>query len=118
MLVTLRFVRVLEPGVEDSGPEEDEQVVRPDFWRLEHKLRDWRRCWCDQEAGAAVMRGLLLPWYVIEVEVGVQKEVRYTAEDGGTYVRGHGSTELVGATCGRCGREGHLGRDCDSKNGD
>jgi hypothetical protein len=51
--------------------------------------------WCDQEANAAAMRGLLLPWYVIEVVVGTQRAVEYKAEDGLPYLRGHGQTEMV-----------------------
>jgi len=57
------------------------------FSQLAHKIRSYQRCWCDQEASATVMRGLLLPCYVIEVLVRGQQEMVFAAEDGGIYVR-------------------------------
>ena len=109
-LVSLQFVRIQEPGLNED--EMKEAPVRPEMWRLEHKMRDWARCWCDQEACAAAMYGLLLPWWVIEVTVGEQRRERFAAEDGQVYLRGHGSTELVGLRCGRCGEDRHVARDC------
>jgi hypothetical protein len=95
-LVTLQFVRMLEPMDTEVVEEPEDKVVVPSLWRLEHSMNGYYRCWCDQEANAAAMRGLLLPWYVIEVVVGAQRVVEYKAEDGLPYVRGHGQTEMVG----------------------
>jgi hypothetical protein len=94
-LVTLRFVRILEPMETQVVDEPEDRVVEPGLWRLQHKMNIYTRCWCDQEANACVMRGLLLPWYVIEVVMEPQRTVEYRAEDGMVYRRGHGQTELV-----------------------
>ena len=67
--------------------EDEELLVYEKFSQLAHKIRSYQRCWCDQEASASVMRGLLLPCYVIEVLVGGQQEMVFAAEDGGIYVR-------------------------------
>ena len=67
--------------------ETEEKIISGKFSELPHKIRSYHRCWCDQEASAGVMRGLLLPCYVIEVEVVAQQEVVYAAEDSGIYIR-------------------------------
>ena len=67
--------------------EDEELLVSERFSKLAHKIRSYQRCWCDQEASASVMRGLLLPCYVIEVLVRGQQEMVFAAEDGGIYVR-------------------------------
>ena len=67
--------------------ENEELLVSQRFSHLAHKIRSYQRCWCDQEASASVMRGLLLPCYVIEVLVRGQQEMIFAAEDGGIYVR-------------------------------
>ena len=67
--------------------EDEERIMSEQLSQLPHKVRSYHRCWCDQEASATVMRGLLLPCYVIEVLVEAQQEMVYAAEDGGIYVR-------------------------------
>ena len=54
--------------------ETEEKIISGKFSELPHKIRSYHRCWCDQEASAGVMRGLLLPCYVIEVEVVARSE--------------------------------------------
>ena len=72
-LITVQFVRMVEPMDTEVVEVPEDKVVVPDMWRLEHAMNGYHRCWCDQEANAAAMRGLLLPWYVIEVVVGRQR---------------------------------------------
>ena len=97
-LVTVQFVLMkeqMDKATEGVVGEEGVVAVSPALWRLRHRVRDWHRCWCDQEAAAATMRGLLLPWYVVEVTVGRQQEQVFMAEDEGVYVRQHATTILL-----------------------
>ena len=75
--------------------EDEELLVSDRFSQLAHKIRSYQRCWCDQEASASVMRGLLLPCFVIEVLVRGQQEVVFAAEDGGIYVRRYSHPQVM-----------------------
>ena len=97
--VKLQFVPVVEQGEEEEMAPLDPVVESVRFQKLEHRLGHPDYCWCDCEAMASFGRGLLLPWYVIELEVvgGLgegRRKVYCKAEDGNIYIRKHGMTEL------------------------
>jgi len=94
-LVSVQFVPIQETFDQGVHLEDEEKIMSDQLSQLPHKVRSYHRCWCDQEASATVMRGLLLPCYVIEVLVEAQQEMVYAAEDGGIYVRRQGSTDWL-----------------------
>ena len=130
-LYQVKFVPVIESF--DRGLVLD--PIGRDDHGLEHKMNIYRRCWCDNDAAAShsfgtqmfnlkcfkviVLSGMLLPWYIVEVQIVKQSTVEYKAEDGRKYVRRHGMTEEVvdgnvNVKCLRCGGSGHLVRNCPS----
>ena len=100
--VRLRFVPVVEEGEEAAAA--DPATITPELGRLEHRVRGFGYCWCDCQAGASFGRGLLLPYYVIEVEVAASASAAtgvpatyHKAEDGEVYIRRHATTQLYTA---------------------
>ena len=94
--VKLRFVPVVEEGEEAVA---DPATIAPGLGRLEHRVRGFGYCWCDCQAGASFGRGVLLSYYVIEVEAAASAAtgvptVYHRAEDGEVYIRRHATTQL------------------------
>ena len=70
-MYSIRFVPVIEkPGDEFNH---NEGLLHQRHCRqkedLVHVLRTTRFCWCDLDALASMNRGILYPFYVIEIEV-------------------------------------------------
>jgi len=107
---SVKFVPVAENG--EDFYQKDPTRIRPDLWKLNHRLRDHRYCWCDTEALTSFSFGFLHPFFIIQVliepwdskgcstaDVGAwgNTQPAFSAEDGEFYVRKHGVTEMYTA---------------------
>jgi len=100
---SLKFVPVAERG--EDFYQKDPTRIRDELWKMDHRLRDHRYCWCDTEALTSFSFGFINPFFVVEVSIlpwdseacrgpwGNQQPA-FSAEDGQFYVRKHGVTEM------------------------
>jgi len=115
-LYRVDFVPQIEPFEKNYEP--DPVSKDPELEKMPHKLKSYRRCWCDNDAAASHSFGMLLPWYVIEVSIEKQSETVFAAEDGEVYCRRNGLTETMtdrndaDVECLRCGDKGHRAKNC------
>ena len=68
-MYSVRFVPIIENDGESFNHMEDILSRRSQNQELVHVLRTTRFCWCDLDALASINRGIMYPFYVIEVEV-------------------------------------------------
>ena len=68
-MYSIRFVPIVEYENEYFDHMEDILQRRSQSNDLVHVLRTTRFCWCDLDALASLNRGIMYPFYVIEVEV-------------------------------------------------
>ena len=68
-MYSVRFVPIIENGGESFNHMEDILNRRSQNQELVHVLKTTRFCWCDLDALASINRGVMYPFYVIEVEV-------------------------------------------------
>ena len=68
-MYSVRFVPIVEKENEVFDHNEEILERRSQNSELVHVLRTTRFCWCDLDALATLNRGIMYPFYVIEVEV-------------------------------------------------
>ena len=68
-MYSVRFVPIVEKEGEVFDHNEEILERRSQNSELVHVLRTTRFCWCDLDALATLNRGIMYPFYVIEVEV-------------------------------------------------
>ena len=68
-MYSVRFVPIVEKENEIFDHNEEILERRSQNSELVHVLRTTRFCWCDLDALATLNRGIMYPFYVIEVEV-------------------------------------------------
>ena len=68
-MYSVRFVPIVEKENEVFDHNEEILERRSQNSELVHILRTTRFCWCDLDALATLNRGIMYPFYVIEVEV-------------------------------------------------
>ena len=68
-MYSVRFVPVVERETDTFDHNEDILQRRCQNEELVHVMRTTRFCWCDLDALAAINRGVMYPFYVLEVEV-------------------------------------------------
>ena len=68
-MYSVRFVPIVEKENEVFDHNEEILERRSQNSELVHVLRTTRFCWCDLDALATLNRGIMYPFYVIEVEI-------------------------------------------------
>ena len=68
-MYSVRFVPIIEKQGDDFEHNEAFLQSRSQNQELVHVLRTTRFCWCDLDALASINRGIMYPFYVLEVEV-------------------------------------------------
>ena len=68
-MYSVRFVPIIENAGGTFEHNEDILQRRCQNQELVHVLRTTRFCWCDLDALASINRGIMYPFYVLEVEV-------------------------------------------------
>jgi len=94
---SIHFVPVVDSESEEPE-DEDKLETFQRFDNMPHQLLTAHFCWCDYNASAALTKGLLNSFYVIELRFRGHREAPrkvFKSSDGIAYVRRMGMTEVV-----------------------
>ncbi|XP_071744195.1 schlafen-like protein 2 [Lepeophtheirus salmonis] len=96
-LYSVSFVPVLEDNEIEEGIKDGYKYWDENQRGYPHKIRTHSYCWCDLESQAALMSGLINPFYVVEIQLKsiTNLKVPYRAEDGAYYIRRNAFNECI-----------------------
>jgi len=99
-LYSVHFVPVVDSELEE--PDDDDVTVSHQKGDVPHRLRTANFCWCDFDATAAMTKGFLNNFYVVEIRLlghegclDTQNGQHFKASDGIAYIRRNAMTEQL-----------------------